>query len=115
MTGEETRRPEPSVGVVTVSYGSSGELATFLATLRASRGIDPRVVIVDNLTTRLEYVPDLRDLDATVGRCRADGGVLFTLHAPRVEDVIAVAERGEAMSPKTTYVQPKPRTGIFLS
>jgi uncharacterized protein (DUF1015 family) len=64
---------------------------------------------------RLEYVPDLRDLPATVRQCDADGGVLFTLHAPRVEDVVAVAERGEAMSPKTTYVQPKPRTGIFLS
>jgi uncharacterized protein (DUF1015 family) len=74
-----------------------------------------RLLGVHHGDPRLEYVPDLRDLDATVGRCRADGGVLFTLHAPRVEDVIAVAERGEAMSPKTTYVQPKPRTGIFLS
>jgi hypothetical protein len=26
-----------------------------------------------------------------------------------------VAERHEVMSTKTTYVQPKPRTGIFLS
>ena len=64
---------------------------------------------------RLEYVPDLRDIGASVRQCREDGGALFTLHAPRVQDVVAVAERGEAMSPKTTYVQPKPRTGIFLS
>jgi uncharacterized protein (DUF1015 family) len=64
---------------------------------------------------RLEYVPDLRDIEATVRECKADGGVLFTLHAPQLDDVVAVAERGEAMSPKTTYVQPKPRTGIFLS
>jgi uncharacterized protein (DUF1015 family) len=64
---------------------------------------------------RLEYVPDLRDLRTTLRQCDADAGVLFTLHAPRVEDVVAVAERREAMSPKTTYVQPKPRTGIFLS
>jgi uncharacterized protein (DUF1015 family) len=64
---------------------------------------------------RLEYVPDLRDLDAVTRECQEDGGVLLTLHAPRIEDVVTVAERGEAMSPKTTYVQPKPRTGIFLS
>jgi uncharacterized protein (DUF1015 family) len=64
---------------------------------------------------RLEYVPDLRDIGASVRQCRADGGALATLHAPRVQDVVTVAERGEAMSPKTTYVQPKPRTGIFLS
>jgi uncharacterized protein (DUF1015 family) len=64
---------------------------------------------------RLQFVPDLRDLDATTGECDADGGVLFTLHAPRIEDIICVAERHEVMSTKTTYVQPKPRTGIFLS
>jgi uncharacterized protein (DUF1015 family) len=64
---------------------------------------------------RLEFVPDLRDLGATAHECDADGGVLFTLHAPSSEDIIAVAERHEVMSTKTTYVQPKPRTGIFLS
>lgn len=64
---------------------------------------------------RLQFVPDLRDLGATTSECSADGGVLFTLHAPGIEDLIAVAERDEVMSTKTTYVQPKPRTGIFLS
>ncbi len=28
---------------------------------------------------------------------------------------MSVADRREAMSTKTTYVQPKPRTGIFLA
>ena len=64
---------------------------------------------------RLQFVPDLRDLGAATRECSADGGVLFTLHAPGIEDLIAVAEREEVMSTKTTYVQPKPRTGIFLS
>jgi uncharacterized protein (DUF1015 family) len=64
---------------------------------------------------RLEFVPDLRDLGATTHECVADAGVLFTLHAPRIKDVVSVAERHEVMSPKTTYVQPKPRSGIFLS
>jgi uncharacterized protein (DUF1015 family) len=41
--------------------------------------------------------------------------VLFSLHAPSIDDLISVAERGEVMSTKTTYVQPKPRTGLFLS
>lgn len=64
---------------------------------------------------RLEFVPDLRDLGATTRECDAEGGVLFTLHAPRMQDIVSVAERHEVMSTKTTYVQPKPRTGIFLS
>lgn len=64
---------------------------------------------------RLQFVPDLQDLGATTRQCDADAGVLFTLHAPGIQDVISVAERHEVMSTKTTYVQPKPRTGIFLS
>lgn len=63
---------------------------------------------------RLEHVPALRELSPTVRACDEDGGVLFTLRAPGVETLVSVAERGEVMSAKTTYVRPKPRTGIFL-
>jgi uncharacterized protein (DUF1015 family) len=63
---------------------------------------------------RLEHVPELRGLGPTLRACDDDGGVLFTLRAPGVEDLVSVAERGEVMSAKTTYVRPKPRTGIFL-
>ncbi len=63
---------------------------------------------------RLQFVPALRDLDATTRQCDEDGGALFILHAPAIADLVSVAERQEVMSTKTTYVQPKPRTGIFL-
>ena len=63
---------------------------------------------------RLEFIPELRNLEPTIGACDEDGGVLFTLHAPRLDDLISVAERREVMSAKTTYVKPKPRTGVFL-
>ena len=63
---------------------------------------------------RLEFIPELRNLEPTVSSCDEDGGVLFTLHAPRLDDLISVAERREFMSAKTTYVKPKPRTGVFL-
>ena len=70
---------------------------------------------IDHGDPRLQFVPALRNLGATTRECNADAGVLFTLRAPRIEDVVSVAERHEVMSTKTTYVQPKPRTGIFLS
>lgn len=65
--------------------------------------------------TRLEYVPGLHDLGTVTRTCDADGGVLLTLGAPTAEDLMMVADRHEVMPSKTTYVQPKPRTGIFLS
>jgi uncharacterized protein (DUF1015 family) len=69
---------------------------------------------IRNGDPRLEFVPDVRNLEPTIRACDEDGGVLFTLHAPGLEDLISVAERREVMSAKTTFVKPKPRTGIFL-
>ena len=70
---------------------------------------------IDHRNPRLEFVPEVRGVGASTRECDADAGVLFTLHAPSIEDLVSVAERREVMSPKTTYVQPKPHTGIFLS
>jgi uncharacterized protein (DUF1015 family) len=64
---------------------------------------------------RLKFVPDLRDLGTVARECDDETGLLFTLRAPSIDDLISVADRQEVMSTKTTYVQPKPRTGIFLS
>ena len=70
---------------------------------------------IDHRDPRLQFIPDVRGVGASTRDCDADGGVLFTLHAPSIEDLVSVAERREVMSTKTTYVQPKPHTGIFLS
>jgi uncharacterized protein (DUF1015 family) len=63
---------------------------------------------------RMDFLPELRSLEPSIRACDEDRGVLFTLHAPRLVDLISVAERREVRSAKTTYVRPKPRTGIFL-
>jgi uncharacterized protein (DUF1015 family) len=70
---------------------------------------------IDHRNPRLQFVPDVRGVGASTRECDADAGVLFTLHAPSIDDLVSVAERREVMSTKTTYVQPKPHTGIFLS
>jgi len=63
---------------------------------------------------RVEYVSELADLDEATARCDADGGALFRLVAPSLDQLVDVAERGEVMPPKSTYFEPKPRAGIFL-
>jgi uncharacterized protein (DUF1015 family) len=75
--------------------------------------LHPAVGVGDG-DARLEFVPDVNDLQPTLRACDEDGGVLLTLHAPTLDDLVSVAERHEVMSPKTTYVRPKPRTGVFL-
>lgn len=61
-----------------------------------------------------DYVPAPNGIDEVVRRCDEDGRIGFLLYATSVEDLMAVAEAHELMPPKSSYVAPKPRSGIFL-
>jgi len=55
-----------------------------------------------------------RTVDAVALVDDGDADVAFLLRAPRVEDVFAVARRGERMPPKSTYFFPKPLSGLLF-
>ena len=63
---------------------------------------------------RLDYVPAGVPLTELTGRCDADDAVAFTLASPTIEDLMAVADAGLVMPPKSTYFHPKVRSGVFL-
>jgi hypothetical protein len=60
----------------------------------------------------IHYTPRAAEAAALVDAGNAD--VAFLLRAPRVEDVFAVARRGERMPPKSTYFFPKPLSGVLF-
>ena len=62
---------------------------------------------------RVSYVSELKQLPTTSLATHPDDA-FFVLAAPTHAELIAVAERGEVMPPKSTYIEPKPRAGIFL-
>lgn len=61
-----------------------------------------------------DYVPAPNGIDEVVRRCDADGRIGFLMYATSIEDLMAVADAHELMPPKSSYVAPKPRSGIFL-
>ena len=61
-----------------------------------------------------DYVPAPNGIDEVVRRCDEDGRIGFVMYATSIEELMAVAEAGELMPPKSSYVAPKPRSGIFL-
>jgi uncharacterized protein (DUF1015 family) len=63
---------------------------------------------------RVTYVSELAELADVVAEADADDGALFLLRAPTLDQLIEVAERGEVMPQKSTYIEPKPRAGVFL-
>jgi uncharacterized protein (DUF1015 family) len=79
-------------GSVELVRGSDGELDVELVDAYGLDGIHYTAALVDN----------------------GDADVAFLLRAPRVEDVFAVARRGERMPPKSTYFFPKPLSGLLF-
>jgi uncharacterized protein (DUF1015 family) len=63
--------------------------------------------------TRIDFVGGIRGLDELAKR--VDSGemaVAFSMHATRMEDLMAVADAGEVMPPKSTWFEPKLADGL---
>lgn len=60
----------------------------------------------------ISYTPRASEATQAVDAGVAD--VAYLLREPRVEDVFAVARRGELMPPKSTYFFPKPLAGLLF-
>jgi uncharacterized protein (DUF1015 family) len=62
---------------------------------------------------RLSFVPGAVPLEQLERRA-ADDGVAFAMAPVTMDEVKAVADRGRSMPPKSTYFEPKPRSGLLL-
>ena len=83
-------------------------------TLLQTRVLDRLAGAATVRTPMIETIPATTSVDELTQRCDLDGGALFTLAPPSADALIAVADGGEVMPPKTTYFEPKPCAGIFL-
>ena len=71
------------------------------------------VELVDRLAPQgVTYTPHRTEAVATVDAGRAEGA--FLLRPTRIEDVFAVARRGDVMPQKSTYFFPKLTSGLLL-
>jgi len=63
---------------------------------------------------QIDYVPEPVGIEALVARCDADGRVGFLVHETSVAEMMAVADEDDLMPPKSSYFEPKPRSGVFV-
>jgi uncharacterized protein (DUF1015 family) len=79
--------------------------------LLTGEGLDPE--IVDALEPEgVTYTPERAAAEAAVDRGDAEGA--FLLRPTRIEDVWAVAQRGDVMPQKSTFFYPKLTSGLLL-
>ena len=63
---------------------------------------------------RLGYVDGAGGLDALENACRGQWRAAFALYPTSMAELVAVADAGAVMPPKSTWFDPKPRSGLFL-
>jgi uncharacterized protein (DUF1015 family) len=75
------------------------------------------VLGIDNPRTnpRIEFIGGIRGTDELVQRVdKGDGAVAFSMYPTTVEQVMAIADAGQIMPPKSTWFEPKLRSGLFI-
>jgi len=63
---------------------------------------------------RIDFVGGIRGLQELVKRCNEDCVAAFAMYPVSLEELMAVADAGLIMSPKSTWFEPKPRDGYIV-
>ncbi len=102
-----------------LTFGGATEALPPAARLDVSllqdRVLEPVLGIADPRTDeRIEFVGGIRGTDALVKAVEADGAdVAFSMYPVSVEQLMAIADAGAVMPPKSTWFEPKLRDGLF--
>ncbi|WP_139902235.1 DUF1015 domain-containing protein [Clostridium thermarum] len=63
---------------------------------------------------RIDFVGGIRGLKELEKRVSKDMKVAFSMYPTTIEDLMAIADAGEVMPPKSTWFEPKLRSGLFI-
>lgn len=63
---------------------------------------------------RIDFVGGIRGMDELVRRCKLDCAVAFAMYPTSISELFAVADAGLLMPPKSTWFEPKLRSGLFI-
>lgn len=79
------------------------------------RILSPVLGIQDPKTdNRIDFVGGIRGLEELKRRCETDCEVAFAMYPTSIQELFAVADAGLLMPPKSTWFEPKLRSGIFI-
>jgi uncharacterized protein (DUF1015 family) len=96
------------------SIDRSDPIASLDVSLLQDRVLAPILGIGDPRTDeRIEFVGGIRGCRELEERAGSEG-VAFSMHATSPDELLAVADAGEIMPPKSTWFEPKLRSGLFV-
>nr|MCR5784066.1 DUF1015 domain-containing protein [Eubacterium sp.] len=63
---------------------------------------------------RIDFVGGIRGTKELERRCGLDAKVAFSMYPTSIGELFAVADAGLLMPPKSTWFEPKLRSGLFI-
>ena len=77
--------------------------------------LNPILGIDDPRTnTRIDFVGGIRGMDELERRVKEGCAVAFSVHPTSLDQLMSVADAGEVMPPKSTWFEPKLRSGLLV-
>ena len=77
--------------------------------------LEPVLGIADPRTDRrIAFIGGIRGTKELERRCGEDMRVAFSMYPTSMEELLSVADAGLLMPPKSTWFEPKLRSGLFI-
>ena len=98
------------------TYDDNDPIGVLDVTILSKQILEPLLDIVDlRTTTRAEFVGGIRGLDELEKRVNSGNmKVAFALYPASLQQLIDIADTGNIMPPKTTWFEPKLRSGLVI-
>ena len=63
---------------------------------------------------RIRFVGEIKGFEALEKMADASGGIAFSMHPTSMDELLRIADSGRLMPPKSTWFEPKLRSGLFI-
>lgn len=96
-------------------YNAEDPIDSLDVAILQSNVLTPILGIEDVRTSdRIDFIGGIRGLKELERRANKDMKIAFSMYPTEVSDIMSVADIGEVMPPKSTWFEPKLRSGLFV-
>ncbi|MBQ4207821.1 MAG: DUF1015 domain-containing protein [Clostridia bacterium] len=97
------------------TFDEADPVASLDVSILQSNCIAPLFGIEDPRTDkRIDFVGGIRGLGELERRCQSDMRLAFSMYPTSLEELMAIADAGRVMPPKSTWFEPKLLSGLFI-
>lgn len=97
------------------SFNTHDPVASLDVSILQANVLDPLLNIKDPRTDkRIDFVGGIRGLKELEKRVHIDMKIAFSLYPTSIDELMTIADAGQTMPPKSTWFEPKLRSGFFI-